>query len=45
VAEQLLQAASSDGTLRLVLDASKVAFGYQMLMVAVCYQSRAQPIA
>jgi hypothetical protein len=45
VAEQLLQAASSDGTVRLVLDASKVAFGYQLLIVAVCYQGRAQPIA
>jgi hypothetical protein len=45
VAEQLLQAASSGGTLRLVLDASKVAFGYQLLMVAVCYQGRTPPIA
>jgi hypothetical protein len=45
VAEQLLQAASSDGTVRLVLDASKVAFGYQWLRVAVCYQGRTQPIA
>lgn len=45
VAEQLLQAASASGTLCLVLDASKVAFGHQLLMVAVCYQGRAQPIA
>jgi hypothetical protein len=45
VAERLVQAASSGGTLHLVLDASKVAFGYQLLMVAVGYQGRTQPIA
>ena len=45
VAEQLLEAASSSGRLCLVLDASKVAFGHQLLMVAVCYQGRSQPIA
>jgi hypothetical protein len=45
VATHLLRAASSGGQVRLVIDASKVAFGFQLLMVAVCYQRRSLPIA
>lgn len=45
VARQLLSAASSSGQVRLVIDGSKVAFGFQLVMVAVCYQRRSLPIA
>lgn len=45
VATHLLSAASSGGQVRLVIDASKVAFGFQLLMVAVCYQRRSLPLA
>jgi hypothetical protein len=45
VARRLLLSASQGGEVRLVVDGSRIAFGYQLLMVAVCYQGRAQPIA
>ncbi len=45
VAVGLLQAASASGRVRLIIDATKVSFHHQLLMVAVAYHGRALPIA
>ncbi|UCC62508.1 MAG: IS4 family transposase [Anaerolineae bacterium] len=45
VAASLLKAASSDGQVHLVIDATKVGRGHQLLMVAVAYRRRALPLA
>jgi len=45
VAKQLIQAAGSAGSVRLIIDASKVSFGFQLLMVAIAYRGRALPLA
>jgi hypothetical protein len=41
----LAEAAAAHGEVRLVVDASKVGFGHQLLMVAIAYRRRALPIA
>jgi len=45
IASRILPAIAAHGAVRLVVDASKVGFGYQLLMVAVAYRRRAIPIA
>lgn len=42
---ELLSAASACGQVALIIDSTKVSFGYQLLMVAVAYHGRALPIA
>jgi len=44
-AAQLLQKAGQTGKIRLIIDATKVAQGHQLLMVALAYRRRALPIA
>jgi hypothetical protein len=44
-AEQLLNKAGQAGKIRLIIDATKVAQGHQLLMVALAYRRRALPIA
>lgn len=44
-ATYLLQAAAQAGTVRLIIDATKVAQNHQLLMVALAYRRRALPIA
>lgn len=43
--ELLAAAAASQDEVRLLVDASKVGFGHQLLMVAVAYRRRALPVA
>lgn len=46
IARDLLESqANSSGTIRLILDGTKVGFGHQLLMVAIAYRRRAIPIA
>lgn len=45
VAVGLLQAARTSGQVRLIIDATKVSFHHQLLMVAVAYHGRSLPIA
>ena len=45
VAVGLLRAASASGRVRLIIDATKVSFHHQLLLVAVAYHGRALPIA
>ena len=45
VAVSLLQAASVSGQVLLIIDATKVSFHHQLLMVAVAYHGHALPIA
>ena len=45
IAISLLQAAAASGVLTLIIDATKVSFHHQLLMVAVAYHGRALPIA
>ena len=45
IAGRLLTEAALSGTVRLILDGSKVGAGQQLLMVAVAYRHRALPIA
>lgn len=45
MAVNLLEAAALTGEIRLIIDGSKVAFDYQLLMVAVAYRRRSLPIA
>ena len=44
IAERLLARAALSGTIRLILDGSKVGAGQQLLMVALAYRQRALPI-
>jgi Transposase DDE domain len=44
-ASQLLASAGSAGQVHLIVDASKVAFGFRLVMVSVAYQRRSLPIA
>jgi hypothetical protein len=44
-AQPLLQSAASAGTVHLIVDAMKVAFGFRLLMVSVAYRRRALPVA
>lgn len=43
--EPLLRSAASAGTVHLIIDATKVAFGFRLLMVSVAYRRRSLPIA
>ncbi len=43
--EPLLRSAASAGTVHLLIDATKVAFGFRLLMVSVAYRRRSLPIA
>ena len=46
VARDLLQSqAKSSGTIRLILDGSKIGFGHQLLMVGIAYRRRVLPLA
>jgi len=45
IAEELLAKAARTGTIRLLIDGSRVGGGHQLLMVAVAYRYRALPIA
>ena len=45
VASALLRAAASAGTIRLIIDATKVSHGHRLLMVSVAYHGRSLPIA
>src|SRR5215213_10097337 len=44
-ASTLVQAASVAGSIRLIIDASKVSQGHRLLMVSLAYQRRSLPIA
>jgi len=44
-AEVLLRSAAAGGQVHLVIDATKVAFGFRLVMVSVAYQRRSLPIA
>jgi Transposase DDE domain len=44
-ASQLLASAGAAGQVHLILDASKVAFGFRLVMVSVAYRRRSLPIA
>jgi len=44
LAKALLAAAARSGEVRLIVDATKVGFGHQLLMVALAYRKRALPI-
>lgn len=44
-AQSLLAQAAATGSIRLILDASKVGAGHRLLMVALAYRKRALPIA
>jgi Transposase DDE domain len=45
IAEGLVQAAASGGSAQLLIDTTKVGFGWQMLMVGIAYRRRALPLA
>jgi hypothetical protein len=45
LAEQVLQSHAKVGEIRLILDCTKVGFGYQLMMVALAHRKRALPIA
>ena len=44
IAEELLQSQAQHGHIRLIVDASKVSFHHQLLMVSIAYRRRAIPI-
>ena len=44
-AEGLLRSAAAGGQVHLIIDATKVAFGFRLVMVSVAYQRRSLPIA
>ena len=43
--QPLVQSAANAGQIHLIIDASKVAFGFRLLMVSLAYQRRSLPIA
>jgi hypothetical protein len=43
--QPVLQSAANVGTIHLIIDATKVAFGYRLLMVSLAYQRRSLPVA
>ena len=46
IAEMLIERlVASEAQIRLVVDGSKVGFGHQLLMVAICYRRRSIPLA
>jgi hypothetical protein len=44
IANSLLQTAAESGRIRLIVDATKVGFGHQLLMVALAFRKRTLPI-
>src|SRR5512145_2406419 len=42
--QPVLQSAANAGTIHLVMDTTKVAFGYRLLMVSLAYQRRSLPV-
>jgi hypothetical protein len=44
VAQELIRRAAASGKIRLVIDSSKVGFGQQLMMVALCYRRRTLPL-
>jgi len=44
VAQELIRRAAASGKIRLVIDSSKVGFGHQLMMVALCYRRRRLPL-
>ncbi len=44
-AETVLRSAASRGQVHLIIDATKVAFGFRLVMVSIAYQRRSLPIA
>ncbi len=44
IAETLLKSQAQHGTVRLIVDGSKVSFHHQLLMIAIAYRRRAIPI-
>jgi len=44
LAPELLQAAAQTGTIRLIIDATKVAQNHQLLMVSLAHRRRSLPI-
>jgi DDE family transposase len=44
VAQELIRRAAISGKIRLVIDSSKVGFGHQLMMVALCYRRRTLPL-
>jgi len=44
VARELISRAAVSGQVRLVIDSSKVGFGQQLMMVALCYRRRTLPL-
>ncbi len=45
IAHQLIQAAASVGSIRLIIDSTQVTSSHQLMMVALAYRKRALPIA
>jgi len=44
IAQELLRRAAASGKIRVVIDSSKVGFGHQLRMVALCYRRRTLPL-
>jgi len=44
IARDLLRGAGSNGGIRLIVDATKVGFGHQLLIIAIAYRKRALPV-
>jgi hypothetical protein len=45
IVRDLLRGAGSNGGIRLIVDATKVGFGHQLLIIAIAYRKRALPVA
>lgn len=44
VAQELIKRAAASGKIRLVIDSSRIGFGHQLMMVALCYRRRTLPL-
>src|SRR5258708_27720664 len=44
IAQELLKRAAASGKVRLVIDSSKIGFGYQFMVVTLCYRRRTLPL-
>src|SRR5260221_4373906 len=44
IAQELLKRATASGKVRLVIDSSKIGFGYQFMVVTLCYRRRTLPL-
>ena len=45
IAEQVIESHVKGGEIRLIIDCTRVSFGYQLMMVALAHRKRALPIA